>query len=95
MKPLIWKCNSPSQDPYLFEPNCQMKVDEYGFFITWKSEGKVQSSSYLSFSYHFLTSGDTPDSVLGHKASYIVFWEIVYPPQADRTLFPEKNKSKA
>uniref|UniRef100_A0A673BLR9 Phosphoinositide phospholipase C n=1 Tax=Sphaeramia orbicularis TaxID=375764 RepID=A0A673BLR9_9TELE len=28
------------QDPYLFETNCQMKVDEYGFFITWKSEGK-------------------------------------------------------
>uniref|UniRef100_A0A8C4IH87 1-phosphatidylinositol 4,5-bisphosphate phosphodiesterase n=1 Tax=Dicentrarchus labrax TaxID=13489 RepID=A0A8C4IH87_DICLA len=30
------------EDPYTFEPNCQMKVDEYGFFITWKSEGKVQ-----------------------------------------------------
>uniref|UniRef100_A0A3Q2QXQ4 1-phosphatidylinositol 4,5-bisphosphate phosphodiesterase n=1 Tax=Fundulus heteroclitus TaxID=8078 RepID=A0A3Q2QXQ4_FUNHE len=28
------------EDPYLFEPNCQMKVDEYGFFISWKSEGK-------------------------------------------------------
>lgn len=28
------------EDPYMFEPNCQMKVDEYGFFITWKSEGK-------------------------------------------------------
>lgn len=28
------------EDPYFFEPNCQMKVDEYGFFITWKSEGK-------------------------------------------------------
>uniref|UniRef100_A0A7N5ZQV9 1-phosphatidylinositol 4,5-bisphosphate phosphodiesterase n=1 Tax=Anabas testudineus TaxID=64144 RepID=A0A7N5ZQV9_ANATE len=28
------------EDPYIFEPNCQMKVDEYGFFITWKSEGK-------------------------------------------------------
>uniref|UniRef100_A0A665V6P6 Phosphoinositide phospholipase C n=1 Tax=Echeneis naucrates TaxID=173247 RepID=A0A665V6P6_ECHNA len=28
------------QDPYIFEPNCQMRVDEYGFFITWKSEGK-------------------------------------------------------
>lgn len=30
------------QDPYMFEPSCNMKVDEYGFFITWKSEGKVQ-----------------------------------------------------
>uniref|UniRef100_A0A669DFD6 1-phosphatidylinositol 4,5-bisphosphate phosphodiesterase n=1 Tax=Oreochromis niloticus TaxID=8128 RepID=A0A669DFD6_ORENI len=28
------------EDPYIFEPNCHMKVDEYGFFITWKSEGK-------------------------------------------------------
>uniref|UniRef100_A0A8D3CA69 1-phosphatidylinositol 4,5-bisphosphate phosphodiesterase n=1 Tax=Scophthalmus maximus TaxID=52904 RepID=A0A8D3CA69_SCOMX len=28
------------QDPYTFEPSCQMRVDEYGFFITWKSEGK-------------------------------------------------------
>uniref|UniRef100_A0A3Q1FGT8 1-phosphatidylinositol 4,5-bisphosphate phosphodiesterase n=1 Tax=Acanthochromis polyacanthus TaxID=80966 RepID=A0A3Q1FGT8_9TELE len=28
------------EDPYIFEPNCQMKVDEFGFFITWKSEGK-------------------------------------------------------
>uniref|UniRef100_A0A8C5GJJ0 Phosphoinositide phospholipase C n=1 Tax=Gouania willdenowi TaxID=441366 RepID=A0A8C5GJJ0_GOUWI len=28
------------QDPYTFEPNCQTKVDEFGFFITWKSEGK-------------------------------------------------------
>uniref|UniRef100_A0A8C5N5W6 1-phosphatidylinositol 4,5-bisphosphate phosphodiesterase n=1 Tax=Gouania willdenowi TaxID=441366 RepID=A0A8C5N5W6_GOUWI len=27
-------------DPYTFEPNCQTKVDEFGFFITWKSEGK-------------------------------------------------------
>lgn len=30
------------QDPYIFEPNCHMEVDEYGFFITWKSEGKVR-----------------------------------------------------
>ncbi|KAM9778639.1 1-phosphatidylinositol 4,5-bisphosphate phosphodiesterase beta-4-like [Syngnathus typhle] len=28
------------EDPYIFEPNCQVKVDEYGFFISWKSEGK-------------------------------------------------------
>lgn len=24
------------------EPNCLFKVDEYGFFIYWKSEGKVR-----------------------------------------------------
>ncbi|XP_061609921.1 1-phosphatidylinositol 4,5-bisphosphate phosphodiesterase beta-4-like isoform X1 [Phyllopteryx taeniolatus] len=28
------------EDPYIFEPNCQVKVDEYGFFISWKSDGK-------------------------------------------------------
>uniref|UniRef100_A0A8C5BWZ2 1-phosphatidylinositol 4,5-bisphosphate phosphodiesterase n=1 Tax=Gadus morhua TaxID=8049 RepID=A0A8C5BWZ2_GADMO len=28
------------EDPFVFEPNCQMRVDEFGFFITWKSEGK-------------------------------------------------------
>uniref|UniRef100_A0A3B3CKT8 Phosphoinositide phospholipase C n=1 Tax=Oryzias melastigma TaxID=30732 RepID=A0A3B3CKT8_ORYME len=28
------------QDPYLFEPNCLVRVDEFGFFITWKNEGK-------------------------------------------------------
>ncbi|XP_034006262.1 1-phosphatidylinositol 4,5-bisphosphate phosphodiesterase beta-4-like isoform X2 [Trematomus bernacchii] len=28
------------EDPYVFEPNCQMTVDEFGFFICWKSEGK-------------------------------------------------------
>uniref|UniRef100_A0A7N6B5I1 1-phosphatidylinositol 4,5-bisphosphate phosphodiesterase n=1 Tax=Anabas testudineus TaxID=64144 RepID=A0A7N6B5I1_ANATE len=39
------------EDPYIFEPNCQMKVDEYGFFITWKrhffvglSDPKILSS---------------------------------------------------
>lgn len=24
-----------------FEPGCMFKVDEYGFFVYWKSEGKV------------------------------------------------------
>uniref|UniRef100_A0A8C7J2Y7 Phosphoinositide phospholipase C n=1 Tax=Oncorhynchus kisutch TaxID=8019 RepID=A0A8C7J2Y7_ONCKI len=28
------------EDPFLFEPNCLVKVDEFGFFITWKSDGK-------------------------------------------------------
>lgn len=26
-----------------YEPNCLFKVDEYGFFIYWKSDGKVVS----------------------------------------------------
>ncbi|XP_046877113.1 1-phosphatidylinositol 4,5-bisphosphate phosphodiesterase beta-4-like isoform X3 [Hypomesus transpacificus] len=28
------------EDPFVFEPNCLVQVDEFGFFITWKSEGK-------------------------------------------------------
>uniref|UniRef100_A0A8C9TCU3 1-phosphatidylinositol 4,5-bisphosphate phosphodiesterase n=1 Tax=Scleropages formosus TaxID=113540 RepID=A0A8C9TCU3_SCLFO len=28
------------EDPFVFEPDCLFKVDEYGFFLTWKSEGK-------------------------------------------------------
>ncbi|KAG2467473.1 PLCB4 phosphodiesterase, partial [Polypterus senegalus] len=28
------------EDPFVFEPSCLFKVDEFGFFLTWKSEGK-------------------------------------------------------
>uniref|UniRef100_A0A673LP02 1-phosphatidylinositol 4,5-bisphosphate phosphodiesterase n=1 Tax=Sinocyclocheilus rhinocerous TaxID=307959 RepID=A0A673LP02_9TELE len=28
------------QDPLVFESNCFFKVDAFGFFLTWKSEGK-------------------------------------------------------
>ncbi|XP_041927737.1 1-phosphatidylinositol 4,5-bisphosphate phosphodiesterase beta-4 [Alosa sapidissima] len=28
------------EDPFVFEPQCFFKVDEFGFFLTWKSEGK-------------------------------------------------------
>uniref|UniRef100_A0A8C2HQS8 Phosphoinositide phospholipase C n=1 Tax=Cyprinus carpio TaxID=7962 RepID=A0A8C2HQS8_CYPCA len=28
------------QDPFVFEPSCHFKVDEFGFFLTWKSDGK-------------------------------------------------------
>ncbi|XP_063078219.1 1-phosphatidylinositol 4,5-bisphosphate phosphodiesterase beta-4-like [Engraulis encrasicolus] len=28
------------EDPFVFEPSCVFKVDEFGFFITWKSDGK-------------------------------------------------------
>lgn len=31
------------------EQNCLFKVDEYGFFIYWKSEGKVSSLGERSF----------------------------------------------
>ncbi|KAK2884329.1 hypothetical protein Q8A67_017966 [Cirrhinus molitorella] len=28
------------EDPFAFEPSCHFKVDEFGFFLTWKSDGK-------------------------------------------------------
>ncbi|XP_036437670.1 1-phosphatidylinositol 4,5-bisphosphate phosphodiesterase beta-4-like [Colossoma macropomum] len=28
------------EDPFVFESNCLFKVDEFGFFLTWKSDGK-------------------------------------------------------
>uniref|UniRef100_A0A8C2BWS1 1-phosphatidylinositol 4,5-bisphosphate phosphodiesterase n=1 Tax=Cyprinus carpio TaxID=7962 RepID=A0A8C2BWS1_CYPCA len=28
------------EDPFVFEPSCHFKVDEFGFFLTWKSDGK-------------------------------------------------------
>ncbi|XP_043912527.1 1-phosphatidylinositol 4,5-bisphosphate phosphodiesterase beta-4 [Protopterus annectens] len=28
------------EEPFVLEPNCLFKVDEFGFFLTWKSEGK-------------------------------------------------------
>uniref|UniRef100_A0A673KA75 1-phosphatidylinositol 4,5-bisphosphate phosphodiesterase n=1 Tax=Sinocyclocheilus rhinocerous TaxID=307959 RepID=A0A673KA75_9TELE len=36
--PLILRC--VFQDPFVFEPSCHFKVDEFGFFLTWKSDGK-------------------------------------------------------
>lgn len=30
------------------ELNCTFKVDDYGFFIYWKSDGRVRSFVYLS-----------------------------------------------
>ena len=35
-----WTEDKESTD---FEPKCLFKVDEYGFFIYWKSEGRVSS----------------------------------------------------
>lgn len=32
---------SEEKDNMEIEPNCLFKVDEYGFFIYWQSEGKV------------------------------------------------------
>uniref|UniRef100_A0A672QJD5 1-phosphatidylinositol 4,5-bisphosphate phosphodiesterase n=1 Tax=Sinocyclocheilus grahami TaxID=75366 RepID=A0A672QJD5_SINGR len=38
LTPLILRC--VFQDPFVFEPSCHFKVDEFGFFLTWKSDGK-------------------------------------------------------
>ena len=45
----------PPQDPFVFEPNCQMRVDEFGFFITWKSEGKVNKLVFIIYISNRLT----------------------------------------
>uniref|UniRef100_A0AAY4C1N3 Phosphoinositide phospholipase C n=1 Tax=Denticeps clupeoides TaxID=299321 RepID=A0AAY4C1N3_9TELE len=37
------------EDPFVFEPSCMFKVDEFGFFITWKSEGKEGQVLECSF----------------------------------------------
>lgn len=29
------------KESFDFEPECKFKIDESGFFISWKSEGKV------------------------------------------------------
>ncbi|GAA6097893.1 1-phosphatidylinositol 4,5-bisphosphate phosphodiesterase beta-4 isoform X4 [Tachysurus ichikawai] len=34
------KTSSVPQDPFVFESGCLFKVDEFGFFLTWKSDGK-------------------------------------------------------
>jgi PH domain len=31
------------KDSFDYEPQCMFKVDEYGFFIYWKSEKKVSA----------------------------------------------------
>ncbi|XP_026115534.1 1-phosphatidylinositol 4,5-bisphosphate phosphodiesterase beta-4-like isoform X3 [Carassius auratus] len=28
------------EDPFVLEPSCHFRVDEFGFFLTWKSDGK-------------------------------------------------------
>lgn len=33
---------------------CTFTVDEYGFFIYWKSEGKVRTSLYSLFVIYFI-----------------------------------------
>lgn len=39
---------SEEKDNTELELNCMFKVDEYGFFIYWQSEGKVSAlSSYI------------------------------------------------
>uniref|UniRef100_A0A2K5S0T1 1-phosphatidylinositol 4,5-bisphosphate phosphodiesterase n=1 Tax=Cebus imitator TaxID=2715852 RepID=A0A2K5S0T1_CEBIM len=37
------------EESFVFEPNCLFKVDEFGFFLTWKSEGKVWPKNSKSF----------------------------------------------
>uniref|UniRef100_A0A8C1UJD4 1-phosphatidylinositol 4,5-bisphosphate phosphodiesterase n=1 Tax=Cyprinus carpio TaxID=7962 RepID=A0A8C1UJD4_CYPCA len=44
------------EDPFVFEPSCHFKVDEFGFFLTWKSDGKCSVYHFISFSGNRTTS---------------------------------------
>lgn len=33
------------QETGVYEPNCRVRVDEFAFFIYWKSEGKVKNKN--------------------------------------------------
>uniref|UniRef100_A0A7N9ARI0 1-phosphatidylinositol 4,5-bisphosphate phosphodiesterase n=1 Tax=Mastacembelus armatus TaxID=205130 RepID=A0A7N9ARI0_9TELE len=57
------------EDPYIFEPNCQMKVDEYGFFITWKSEGKVDPPPLHLSVFVFLLRPQDPKILSSFEAT--------------------------
>ncbi|XP_043088240.1 1-phosphatidylinositol 4,5-bisphosphate phosphodiesterase beta-4 isoform X2 [Puntigrus tetrazona] len=37
------------EDPFVFESNCFFSVDAFGFFLTWKSEGKVHTLQYVLY----------------------------------------------
>ena len=38
---LLWPDIEQEKDTFDFEPSCFFQVDEYGFFIHWKSEPRV------------------------------------------------------
>lgn len=52
-EPLLQGCVfdrwTEEKDSSEFEPGCMFKVDENGFFIYWKSEGKVSSYGDILF----------------------------------------------
>uniref|UniRef100_A0A8C0LVB4 1-phosphatidylinositol 4,5-bisphosphate phosphodiesterase n=1 Tax=Canis lupus dingo TaxID=286419 RepID=A0A8C0LVB4_CANLU len=41
------------EESFVFEPNCLFKVDEFGFFLTWRSEGKHVSSMLCDLTIFF------------------------------------------
>ena len=45
-----------------FEAECQFKIDECGFFISWKSEGKVKISKMLETRRRFFED-ETTDAI--------------------------------
>uniref|UniRef100_A0AAZ3QED7 Phosphoinositide phospholipase C n=1 Tax=Oncorhynchus tshawytscha TaxID=74940 RepID=A0AAZ3QED7_ONCTS len=52
------------EDPFLFEPNCLVKVDEFGFFITWKSDGKKWTEGLRSVIHNFRANNVCPMTCL-------------------------------
>ncbi|ROL50504.1 1-phosphatidylinositol 4,5-bisphosphate phosphodiesterase beta-4 [Anabarilius grahami] len=44
------------EDPFVFEPSCHFKVDEFGFFLTWKSDGKIKQGYRVIKTVSFIKS---------------------------------------
>ena len=54
-----------------FEAECKFKIDECGFFISWKSEGKVNLKEYL---FIYLVVPHQSSTNFSYFATY--FWII-------------------
>ncbi|VTJ79951.1 Hypothetical predicted protein, partial [Marmota monax] len=55
------------EESFVFEPNCLFKVDEFGFFLTWKSEGKVGISLHSSHGKGLLSACDSSSVLMALK----------------------------
>uniref|UniRef100_A0A8I5KRA0 1-phosphatidylinositol 4,5-bisphosphate phosphodiesterase n=1 Tax=Homo sapiens TaxID=9606 RepID=A0A8I5KRA0_HUMAN len=52
------------EESFVFEPNCLFKVDEFGFFLTWRSEGKQWVEGLRSIIHNFRANNVSPMTCL-------------------------------
>lgn len=69
------KTSSVPQDPFVFESGCLFKVDEFGFFLTWKSDGKVQA-------FLLLFKKEISFSACNFQALWLLLKDNLYEPYA-------------